>query len=443
MTEARAADGRRGWKLAFVTVTFFLFVYFCSKVSAVLNPVLVAFLIAYIFEPVIAWFERRKMSRLCGILVIFMFIGAVFAHLLLFAVPETLRQGRMLTYDLAGDHVLLEGEGAGRDLSKPPFLTMEEPFVDTDGNAVWDEGESFRDWNRNGKRDAAVVYEDTNGSGNFEEGYLSRAGQTAGGWLTSLNERIREAGGEPIEINSITDKLREYVRQNLQVVARKGVDVVSDVASLLGAGVNMVLVLLTVFMLVPFYTFYIMTEMPALKRLATDHLPFEYRERILKTFGRIHRAMSGFFRGMLIVCSVKATILSIGMFFVGVPYALVFGVLAGFGTIIPIFGVAMFMIPAILITGLQFGMGKMIAVIVVYILAESLDGWLVSPFVMGSAVELHPMIILLAVLAGGELLGMFGMLIAVPVAAIIKILFSDYILPHLDELAKADGKAAG
>ncbi len=123
----------------------------------------------------------------------------------------------------------------------------------------------------------------------------------------------------------------------------------------------------------------------------------------------------------------------------GVDYALLIGLAAGAFNVIPYLGPVMGAVPAVILTGLEAYQGpetdwghlvlKLGLVGLVFVAVQTLDGFFISPKIMGNRLDLHPMIILFALLLGGALMGLMGMLLAVPIACIIRVLIEEIYFP--------------
>ena len=145
---------------------------------------------------------------------------------------------------------------------------------------------------------------------------------------------------------------------------------------------------------------------------------------------RLSTAIGGYFRGQLAVAFVVGVMASIGMLIIDLPFWLIVGMIAGLFNMIPLIGPWVGAVPGIVIaftTG--GGPSKAIAVAVVMAIVQQIDNHFISPIVMQRAVKLHPAVVMLALLAGGTLAGFFGLLLAVPAAATLKIVVRARVAP--------------
>lgn len=167
-------------------------------------------------------------------------------------------------------------------------------------------------------------------------------------------------------------------------------------------------------------------------------IPTARRDRVIGIVGRMDKAVAGFVRGRLIQSLVMAAILTVGWGLVGVPYWVLLGIAAGVVSLVPYAASVVWLVAIGLtwvdtLTG-QTGFSMMHVMIwpsVVYFVAQGLDGWVIEPMVQSRATNLNPLSVMLAVLIGGTLAGLIGLILAVPVTACIKILAQELVLPRL------------
>ncbi|MEX0654595.1 MAG: AI-2E family transporter [Phycisphaeraceae bacterium] len=184
--------------------------------------------------------------------------------------------------------------------------------------------------------------------------------------------------------------------------------------------------------------------------------PASHRSGVMGVVKQMDASVAAFIRGRLIQATVVAVVLSVGWWLAGVPYWLLLGVGSGVLNLIPYAAVVGWPVAVVLtwlyaMTGgdaSEVANGAAIDVeldlwaivvwpSVVYLFAQGLDGWVVEPIVQGQATNLDPLTVLLVVLLGGSLLGLLGLLIAIPAAACIKILAKEVLLPRVRAWAAA------
>ncbi len=191
----------------------------------------------------------------------------------------------------------------------------------------------------------------------------------------------------------------------------------------LGRGVASVLTILLYIVLTPVLVFYLLRDYDRLIDAVSGLVPPSRRESVVSFFREYDRILSGFLRGQLTVALIVGTLIGVGFWIVGFPYALLLGALGGLFNVIPYLGPALSLIPAVLValvTGdVLVSLLKVAGVIGV---VQILESTVISPRIVGGFVGLHPVWVILAITVGGFFFGFVGLLVAVPVAAGIKLL---------------------
>ena len=202
------------------------------------------------------------------------------------------------------------------------------------------------------------------------------------------------------------------------------------------------------FLLLPLYTYYFLFVQKDLHGFVQSCLPRRDRERISRVGFDIGQVVASFFRGRLSVCLIKGVILWIGLALAGVEYAFLFGMLSGLLSVVPFFGpflgfIATFAIDLPLHSeGTLFGMDthgvlpSLVRTGLVFGLAELIEGYVLVPRILGDSLGLHPLVVFVSLLAGGAALGMLGVLIALPLTAVLVILVKEFVLPALHDFAE-------
>ncbi len=178
-----------------------------------------------------------------------------------------------------------------------------------------------------------------------------------------------------------------------------------------------------IFVLAPIIAFYLLVDLPHVRKVFRSLVPPRARGDAMVVVRRLSTAIGGYFRGQLAVAAVVGVMSSIGMLIIDLPFWLIVGMIAGVFNMIPLIGPYIGAVPGIIIavtTG--GGVSKAIWVAVVMTIVQQIDNHFISPIVMQRAVKLHPAVVMLALLAGGTLGGFFGLLLAVPATAVVKII---------------------
>lgn len=195
------------------------------------------------------------------------------------------------------------------------------------------------------------------------------------------------------------------------------IDTVRDVGS-------RVFHLLLIAVLAPIIAFYLLVDLPRLQVVAASLVPARAREEVSVLAIRLNRAVGGFFRGQLLVALIVGVMISVGLAIIDLPFWLIVGMVAGLCNVVPLVGPWAGGVLGVVIALTTRDVSTALWVVAIMAGAQQIDNHLISPMVMQRAVKLHPAAVMLALLVGGTTSGVFGLLIAVPAAAVLKILLS-------------------
>lgn len=179
-----------------------------------------------------------------------------------------------------------------------------------------------------------------------------------------------------------------------------------------------------ILVLAPVIAFYLLIDLPRTKELTEALIPPSWRADVEVVGHRLNRAMGGYFRGQLAVAFVVGVLCSAGLAIIGLRYAVLVGMIAGLFNLIPLVGPWIGGVPGVIIALTTGSPVKALLVVVVMASVQQIDNHFITPQVMQRAVRLHPAAVMLALLAGGAIAGFFGLLLAVPVTAALRIVAS-------------------
>ncbi|MFQ5504907.1 MAG: AI-2E family transporter [Planctomycetota bacterium] len=259
------------------------------------------------------------------------------------------------------------------------------------------------------------------------------------GFLIDLNQKVGDFLSA--QFPSLPERVRDYVYQFDLERAYTVVATASDLLAEFGKGLSGLVNLISFFVLVPIYLYYLMLDLPKLFGWIQEHLPGRQRERLVKVAREIHLGLAAFLRGRLVIALIKGILTSIGLQIVGVDYAFLVGMLAGFLSILPFLGAALGLIGSailVLVGPSAAIVGSLIGVIVVFTVAELIEGYVLYPLILGEKLDMHPVTMIVSILAWGSILGLFGILVAIPLTIIVKTLAEEYLLPPLEQLAREE-----
>ena len=175
-------------------------------------------------------------------------------------------------------------------------------------------------------------------------------------------------------------------------------------------------------LVVPVFAFYLLWDFDHLVAKAGTFVPPRLQPRVFSFFRDVDEVLGQFFRGQFTIMAILAVLYGTGYALIGVPLAIPIGIIAGLVSFIPYFGGAMALGMALLMSLLDWqGASQLVWVVAVYTVIQSFEGFVITPKIMGDKVGLSAVAVLFALLVGAELLGFAGVLLAVPAAAVIKI----------------------
>lgn len=175
------------------------------------------------------------------------------------------------------------------------------------------------------------------------------------------------------------------------------------------------------FILAPVLAYYFLRDRDLLARAAIHVLPSSWREDFLGVWEEIDQVLMNFIRGHLLVSLIVGLLTGIGLALIGLDYAVILGIVVGLADLIPYFGPILGAIPVVALALLESKWAALYAFIVVLIV-QQIEGSILVPRIIGNCVGLHPLAVVFVLLAGGELFGVLGLLLALPAAAIGRIL---------------------
>ena len=199
-------------------------------------------------------------------------------------------------------------------------------------------------------------------------------------------------------------------------ISSKAVNWVSALIS----GTSQVIVALII---MPFMLFYLLRDGKGLRDYITKFLPNKLREPVGKVLTDVNQQLSNYVRGQITVAVIVAIMFIIFFKIIGLRYAVTLGITAGILNLVPYLGSFLAMIPA-LVLGLIAGPVMLLKVIVVFIVEQTIEGRFVSPLILGSQLNIHPITILFVLLTSGSMFGIWGVLLGIPIYASAKVVIS-------------------
>lgn len=185
------------------------------------------------------------------------------------------------------------------------------------------------------------------------------------------------------------------------------------------------------FILVFILTMFLLLDWPKIRDIIANLVPPRFRQVLGELVKSLDRDLSGSIRGQLSICAINFVLTTLGLWVLGVKYALTLGVIAGIFSIIPVFGSIISTVPIVLVC-LTVSMWDAVKAVLMIIFIHLIEANILNPKVMGHHVELHPIIILFAIMVGEHLMGPVGLLIGVPIVAALRSLLL-FVLQRIAE----------
>ncbi|MDB6068286.1 MAG: hypothetical protein JWR26_4494 [Pedosphaera sp.] len=383
--------------------------WLADRLSAVLLPVAMALIIAYILDPVVEFFVRKRIPRMLSIVLVFLLGLLCVAGLLGSVVPGMVRESRKLIADLPATTKNLQSRA--QTLLDNPRLARLVP-------ASWHLSSlKLISTNTTGTQPATTNLADASSTTTTITNAPNDV--TVAGTNGVENPALATTPKKPIDDPGSDIIMKALGKTAAWVPAQLG-KVSSWVESSIG------------FFLVPICLFYFLLEKKGINRGWADYLPIKEskaKEEIVFILQSINECMIVFFRGQVLVALCVGTLLTIAYLILGLNYAVLLGVIAGFLGIVPYLGTIVSLVLALTVAAVQFGdWTHPLCVIGIAAVVKMLEDLVISPKIIGDRSGLHPLTIILAVMIGANLLGGFlGALLAIPLTAALRTLMFRYI----------------
>jgi predicted PurR-regulated permease PerM len=360
-----------GLAVAIVIALIVAAVWGLSRLLDVLSPVLwplaIAAVVACLLSPLVDWLEKRNVPRTRAIILVFIFALALVTGVLASVIPQVVVETQQLAAKVPEYSERLQ-QRIGKLIAEPPAFLRH--FFPAPASAATDTNSPAA--TDNPALASATIW-------------LAETLPTLGSWLLGK---------------------------------------IGKVASGFGILVGLALI--------PVYAFYFLREKRGIQKHWKECLPVRdsaAKEEIIFVLDAINRYLVAFFRGQVLVAMCDAVLYTIGFLAVGVNYAFLLGFAAVFLTIIPYLGALVIFITALTLTFVQYGdWSHPLMVVGVFAVVQTLEGFVISPKIIGDRVGLHPLVIIIAVMMGTTLLGgILGGVLAIPLAAALRVILARYV----------------
>lgn len=371
--------------------------------APVLWPLALAGVLAYLLDPVVDWIVQRGVSRARAILLVFALAAGILLALISSVLPQIVVESRQFS-DRVPEYADKVRTSAQRWVEHPP--------------------EWVRKLLRPAPRPAAV--EGTN------------AVASAGGSSTNL-----PAAPAPVTATNSAALVTDVVLGRVDMgsaAAWVGQHVPQAIGNVFGRISNRVAGLFGILAglaLVPVYVFYFLLEKQGIAGKWQEYLPLArsgLRNEVAFVIKSVNDYLVVFFRGQVLVAICDGILYTIGFLLIGLPYALLIGVMAIFLTMIPFLGAILTCAFALIVAFVQFGDWQHPAYVLgVFAVVQTLEGFVIQPKIIGDRIGLHPLTIIVALMVGTTLLGgVLGGILAIPLTAALRVLMFRYVWKKRD-----------
>lgn len=250
-------------------------------------------------------------------------------------------------------------------------------------------------------------------------------------WLANLEQTVSKNPAALSVVRQVSTALANWAQQLLPSLISVPIALLS---ALLGLLINTVIVLTM--------TLFWLGSSARFKSFFIGLFPPDKRQMVSVVTAEMSRSLGGWVLGTLIAMLLIGSLTALGLVIVGVPYALLLGILAGLTELIPYLGPwisgSVAAVTTLITTGNPL---TVVWVIVVFLIIQEVEGNVIEPLVMHKAVKLDPWLVLVAILIGGELLGLIGVILAVPVAAVLQVVALEVVAPAIRLATNQQGSA--
>ncbi|UVI28067.1 AI-2E family transporter [Paenibacillus spongiae] len=215
----------------------------------------------------------------------------------------------------------------------------------------------------------------------------------------------------------LPESIRSGIDRSLMKLEKQASEAIFDFVNNIGAMLNVVFIAF----IIPFLAFYILKDFNVFERTVLTYVPRPHRKHAVRLLKDIDNALGSYIRGQFLVCVIVGGLAYIGYFFIGMPYPILLAGVVAITNIIPYLGPFFGAAPALIMAS-TISLKMMLLVVVVNTLCQILEGNVISPQVVGRTLHMHPLSIIFALLVGGEIAGIVGMILAVPIFAALKVI---------------------
>ena len=401
-------------RVMLIGLSIIVFLVLCYFLRGTLISLLLAFIVAYIFDPVVDFFERRcwpftrkHIHRGIGIVFIIIAVLLTTAGFLTYAIPKTTKGiyqvGSTIKKQYPKYEATIEAwiEKYGNiELAKSVESLLKgriEPIFKHDREKITP---------ANPEKDTGIKEYDKQEPASVRE---SDAG--------------KEARLQKIRLTEMLGGFKKYIPQVISFFLNIIKNIFYSTFGFVGILVN--------FIIFGVVSVYLLVDFNIIAQNIKNIFPLSKRDRAISLLSRVNNNLRSFLRGQLIICLILSLIYSIGLTIAGVPLSFLIGFIGGFGNLIPYVGTGTGIVLASALALFQFHDFKhIIYILITFGVGQILEGTVITPRIMGKGLGLSPVMVILSILICSQLLGFLGLLLAVPIAATVKVFIDEFLLKY-------------
>ncbi len=364
-----------------IVVSLGIFLGICYFLKGVLVSLLLAFTVAYIFDPVVDFIERRKVflskkhvPRAVAIAILITTLTLIGSGILTYAIPKTISGGRQVVVALK--------------VKYPDYQRWVEGLIEKYGQTAA----------------TALLKPQQEGEKEFIPGEGS-------------HQALRK------ELLDAVPDLKKYIPYITGFIFGVIKHIFYSTFGFVG--------LLTNFLIFSVVSVYLLNDFNQIVERLRELIPLPRRQRTIEIISKMDDNLRGFFRGQITVCMILSLIYSIGLTAAGIPLAFLIGFIGGIGNIVPYVGTIAGITLAMILSLIQYQDTRhLIYVVIVFAIGQLLDGTVLTPKIVGGRLGLSPVAIIVSIIIWSQLLGFLGLLLAVPITSVAKVFIDEFIVRY-------------
>lgn len=383
--------------IGFSIIVFFAFCYF---LRGTLISLLLAFIIAYIFNPVVSFLERRRwpfsskhIHRGLGIVILITTVLLSTAGFLAYAIPKT-ANGIYQVGSIVKDRY-------------PKYQATFEAWIKKYENTEF--AQSIKSLLK--ERMEKIEPTDIKESGKQESPFVQE------------EDADKESRLKKVRLFEAVLGFKKYLPQAIGFFLNIGKNIFYSTFGLLGIMVN--------FIIFSVVSVYLLKDFNLIAQKIKTLFPLSKRDQTMRLLSKVNDNLRYFLRGQLIVCLILSLIYSIGLTIVGIPLSFLIGFIGGFGNLIPYVGTGTGIVLASTLALFQFhDLIHIVYVLFTFGIAQLLEATVITPRIMGKGLGLSPVMVILSILICSQLFGFLGLLLAVPIASTVKVFVDEFMAKY-------------